>query len=81
MMIGQDLLEIVETAAECGFKPPMTTYYKPDCRGSEYGVWEMSICDSDNIKVRKRKRPDGALDYTIVFRSREDFREWAKEQS
>ena len=79
---ADDLAEIDAAIMVAGFRSPAVTHFKPDPRGQEYGYFEVSIADSDNILVKHHMPTDPCasdrpLSYEIRFRNVEMFRRWA----
>ena len=71
-----DLQRVINEVRARGFRPPSTCYYKADPRGSEYGSFEVSVLDVDNIRVTHSRD-----EYTMYFRTVEDFNAWARSAS
>lgn len=60
--------------AKAGFDPPEQTYTKPDPRGREYGSYHASIVLG---RIVVRFVDEYGPQYSMYFRTREDFSKWA----
>jgi hypothetical protein len=78
--IAPDLKEVYDTLEARGFRKPPAAYLRDDPRGKGYGHFEVWVCDSDNIKVT-HVTTDPAEPYTMVFRTVQDFRRWARQNT
>jgi len=74
-----------ETILECGFLPPNAEFVKQDCRGREYGYFQVvvsaaAVATNPSIRVVKRDQ-NGILEWACKFDDQTSFARWARDNT